>query len=90
MITGGIMLGANRPWNIMYGSNPVLDIFYKNASSFQSIFTHWTQVSKQAWSDIGVYTWNQDLYAHEQTEEELLQDNVNYIGNFVMGTGFLG
>lgn len=83
MIAGGILIGGNRPWNLIVGTTPIRDIFYNG-----SIFTHWNQISARTWGEIGVWTWNQDLYAHEENLIDPYDSN-HYIGNFVFGLSYL-
>lgn len=88
-ITGGIMLGSSRPWNLYSSSIAIKDIFYKNDSLFQSIFTHWAQTLHLTWGSEYSYTWNQEMYDQSQTQEQTLQNNDNYIGNVVLPIVFL-
>jgi len=65
MIVGGIVQGSSRPYNLYVGTSLILDIFYKNNSMFQSIFTHWAQTLYCTWDSQSVYTWQQEIYAQE-------------------------
>jgi len=89
MIIGGILIGGNRPYNLISGTDVIRDIFYKNNSMFQSIFTHWAETLYCTWDSQGSYTWQQEVYAQESSSGATLIDNNNYIGNVVLGTTFL-
>lgn len=89
MITGGILIGGNRPWNLISGTDVIQDIFYKNNSVFQSLFTHWEQTLYCTWGSQGSYSWRQETYAQEQTYQQTLEQNNAYTPAVVVGTAFL-
>jgi hypothetical protein len=89
MITGGIVIGSNGLYDLKVGANPVQDVFYKNITIYQSLLTHWGQVEYTTWLSNGNYTWRSWQFVQNQTYEQTLETNNNFVGNIVVGTTFL-